>query len=52
MATGQGGFGWLDWAVVVAYFVGITLTDCGLPARRTRAARTFWAIGNCPGGSW
>lgn len=23
MSTGQGGFGWLDWAVVLVYFVGI-----------------------------
>jgi Na+/proline symporter len=25
MPNGYGGFGWLDWAVVVAYFVGITM---------------------------
>ena len=41
METEQGGFGWLDWAVVVAYFVGITLYGLWV-SRKTRTSGAYF----------
>ena len=39
--TGHGSFGWLDWAVVVAYFVGITLYGLWV-ARKTHTSGAYF----------
>ena len=41
METGQGGFGWLDWAVVAAYFVGITWYGLWV-SRKTRTSNAYF----------
>jgi Na+/proline symporter len=41
MPAQGGGFGWLDWAVVAAYFVGITAFGLWI-ARRTRTSGAYF----------
>lgn len=41
MPNGNGGFGWLDWTVVVVYFVGITLFGLWI-ARKTRTSGAYF----------
>jgi Na+/proline symporter len=41
MPTQGGGFGWLDWAVVAVYFVGITSFGLWI-ARRTRTSGAYF----------
>ena len=41
MAAGQGSFGWLDWAVVATYFVGITLYGLWV-ARKTHTSGAYF----------
>ena len=41
MPAGQGRFGWLDWVVVVVYFVGITVYGLWV-ARKTHTSNTYF----------